>query len=191
MALRDYALTTVEAMQAFMRREDLNLPLLESLINAVTDFMETYCKRRFKKTDYEAELYDGDGTRMLFLRNYPITDIASIHWTYVGVADQLINSNEYKIYASAGFVYREGGWIAGHQNIKITYTAGYDFASENGIPPELEEICKALVALRYNQPDKSGIESERMGSYAVSYSKEDLPADLKKRLNLWRKMDVV
>ena len=127
---------------------------------------------------------------MLFLKNYPIVTITTIYWTYIGVADQLIDSDEYKIYTSGGYVYRAGGWIAGHQNIKINYTAGYDFTTD-GIPAELQEICNALVNLKYNQPDRQGIESERMGSYSVAYSKDSLPIDLKLRLNLWRKMDVI
>lgn len=192
-ASSDLTLTDAVACLTFANRQTLTAPdnlLLETLINAVTDFMEDYCKRRFLETAYASELYDGDGTEMLFLKNYPIVAIATIYWTYVDVTDELIDADEYKIYNLGGYVYREGGWIAGHQNIKITYTAGYDFATD-GIPSELQDICNALVNLKYNQPDKQGIESERMGSYAVSYSKDDLPADLKRQLNLWRKMDVV
>lgn len=192
-ASSDLALTDAVGCLLFANKQTLTAPdnlLLEELINAVTDFMEDYCKRRFMKTAYANELYDGDGTEMLFLKNYPIVTIATIYWTYVDVADDLIDSDEYKIYNSGGYLFRSGGWIAGHQNIKINYTAGYDFATD-GIPSELQDICNALVNLKYNQPDKQGIDSERMGSYAVSYSKDDLPADLKKQLNLWRKMDVV
>jgi hypothetical protein len=192
-ASSDLALTSAVACLGFANRQNLVAPdnlLLETLINAATDFMEDYCGRRFLETDYTNELYDGDGTEMLFLKNYPIVTITTIYWAYVGVADQLIDSDEYKIYASGGYVYKVGSWIVGHQNIKINYTAGYDFATD-GIPSELQDICNALVNLKYNQPDKQGIESERMGGYAVSYSKDDLPADLKKCLNLWRKMDVV
>lgn len=192
-ASSDLALTDTVACLGFANRQTLTAPdnlLLEMLINAATDFMENYCRRRFLKTDYTNELYDGDGTEMLFLKNYPIITIASIYWTYVDVAGQLIDSDEYKIYNSGGYVYRAGGWIAGHQNIKINYTAGYDFAID-GIPSDLQDICNALVNLKYNQPDRAGVESERMGGYAISYSKDDLPADLKKQLNLWRKMDVI
>jgi len=192
-ASSDLALTGAVGCLGFANRQTLTAPdnlLLETLINAATDFMEDYCRRRFLKTVYTNELYDGDGTETLFLRNYPIVTIASIYWTYVDVADDLIDADEYKIYNLGGYIYRSGGWITGHQNIKINYTAGYDFAAD-GIPSELQEICNALVNLKYNQPDRQGVESERMGGYAVSYSKDDLPADLKKQLNLWRKMDVL
>lgn len=188
--MKAYALTTQESAKKFMRKDDVDLQLLDALINSATDFMELYCKRRFLKTTYTAELYDGNGTTMLFLANYPIVSVTSIHWTYPVVTDQLVDSTYYKIYHACGYIYRAGGWIYGHQNIKVTYEAGYDFVAD-GIPPELEAICNALVSLAYNQPDRQGIKAEKMGGYSVSYSEEALPPDLKKRLNLWRRMDVV
>lgn len=165
-----------------------NNPQIEAQINAATNFMENFCKRRFLKTVYTAELYDGNGSTMLFLRNYPIITVTTIHWTYPVVADDLVDSTYYKIYHAGGYIYRAGKWTKGYQNVKVTYEAGYDFAVE--IPPELQEICNALVNLVYNQPDRQGIKSEKMGGYAVSYSEDALPPDIKLRLNLWRRMDV-
>lgn len=193
MSLHAYALTTQKSAKKFMRKDgdedEVDLQLLDALINSATDFMELYCKRRFLKTTYTAELYDGNGTMMLFLRNFPIITVTTIHWTYPNVADDLVDKTYYKIYSAGGYIYRASGWIWGHQNIKVTYEAGYDFVA-NGIPPELEDICNALVNLKYNQPDRQGIKSEKMGGYAVSYSEDALPPDIKLRLKLWRKIDV-
>jgi len=191
-ASSELALTDAVACLLFANRKDLMAPdnlLLEDLINAATDFMEDYCKRRFLKTTYTAELYDGNGTMMLFLRNFPIITVATIYWTYPNVADDLVDSTYYKIYHAGGYIYRTGKWIKGYQNIKVTYDAGYDFAV--AIPSELQSICNALVNLGYNQPDRFGVKSEKMGGYAVSYSEDALPPDLKLRLKLWRKVDVV
>ena len=163
-------------------------PSIEDLINAATDFMENFCKRRFKKSTYTAELYDGNGTTMLFLKEFPIISVTTIHWTYPAVADDLVDSTYYKIYHAGGYIQRTAGWIKGYQNIKVTYEAGYDFTV--AIPSELQSICNALVNLRYNQPDRPGIKAEKMGGYSVSYSEDELPLDIKMRLKLWRKIDV-
>lgn len=187
-----WELTDEVACLLYANRKTIMIPDntgLEDLINAATDFMELFCKRRFLKTTYTAELYDGNGTMMLFLRNFPIITVATIYWTYPNVADDLVDSTYYKIYHAGGYIYRTGKWIKGYQNIKVTYDAGYDFAV--AIPSELQSICNALVNLGYNQPDRFGVKSEKMGGYAVSYSEDAIPPDLKLRLNLWRKVDVV
>jgi len=163
--------------------------LLEELINSVTDFMERYCGRRFYKTTYTALLVDGNGTAYLFLDNYPIISVATIHSYSVFTADVLYDSNYYKIYASEGYIYRALRWPYGQKNIKITYDAGYDFAV--GIPPELEYICNSMVKMRFNNEGKSGIKSEKMGGYSVTYSEESMPQDIRVKLNQWRKLSVV
>lgn len=190
MALESYALTSVLDVQQYMKRDSINFEFTEKLIMAATQFIEIYCNRRFCKTVYTNELYDGDGTRILFLKNFPIVSIESIYYTYVNFADTLIDSDTYKPYNEGGYVYKISNWIRGNQNIKINYTAGYDFDLV-GIPPEIKDICNGLVSMRYDANEKLGIEAERMGGYSVNYSKEALPESMRKRLEMWRKLDVI
>lgn len=187
-------LTMIDATSCLLvdNKKILHAPnnlLLEELINSVTDFMERYCGRRFYKTTYTALLVDGNGTRYLFLDNYPIISVTTIHSYSVFTTDVLYDSNYYTIYANEGYVYRALGWPYGHKNIKITYDAGYDFAV--GIPSELEYICNSLVSKRFNSEDKIGIKSEKIGGYSVTYSDESIPADIRIKLNQWRKLSVV
>jgi len=188
------SLTMTEAVSCLLlaNKKILYAPndlLLEELINSVTDFMERYCGRRFKKTTYTDLLVDGNGTRYLFLDNYPIISVTSIYRHYVFATDDLFDSDYYKVYENEGYVYRGMKWPYGQKNIKITYEAGYDFAT--GIPAELEYLCNSLVKMRFNSEGKAGIKSEKMGNYSVTYSDESIPSDIKIKLNQWRRLSVV
>jgi len=85
MALLDYALTTLARVKTFLgisgtSDDELltslinNDELLTSLINSCTDFIENYCDRRFKQKAYTNELYNGNGTNKLLLKNYPVDE---------------------------------------------------------------------------------------------------------------------
>jgi len=189
------SLTMIEATSCLLvaNKKILYAPndlLLEDLINSVTDFIERYCGRRFLKTTYTDLLMNGDGTEYLFLDNYPIIVVTSIYRHYVFVADELYDSDYYVVYANEGYVYRGALWTKGQKNIKITYNAGYDFAGD-GIPADLQFIANSLVKIGFEGKGNEGVTSERMGNYSVTYSNDSIPAEIKVKLNQWRKCNVV
>ena len=58
--------------------------LLGTLITAVSDLIEKYCRRRFVSTAYD-ELYNGTGDRRLLLRQYPVQSVQSVRYRPVTV----------------------------------------------------------------------------------------------------------
>jgi hypothetical protein len=58
--------------------------LLSTLITAVSDAIEKYCRRDFIQTSYD-ELYSGTGDRRLLLRQYPIISVQSVRYRPVTV----------------------------------------------------------------------------------------------------------
>jgi len=185
----DYALTTVANAKLYIGITVSTYDeLIEELINSGTQYIENYCKRRFKKTTYTDELYDGEGGRFLFLKNYPIIGVTSIYWHYKNITDTLIDSGDYDIESEEGLVHYDGLWTKGYKNIKITFEAGYDFIND-GRPPELEEICKMLVATKFGKRGSAAIKSEKIGSYSLTYMDAEIPPEIKNRLNFWRRFD--
>lgn len=197
MAIHAYALTTLAELKTYMGitgvAEDT---LLESLIDAATDLIELFCNRRFKKTTYTDELYDGNGKTILFMKNYPIVTVTSMYYVIVGMSDELIDPTYHKVYENEGFIYTPHYWRVGHLNIKVTYDAGYDFAAD-GIPSELKQICNELAAYLYSARGKTGLKAERMGNYSVTYGSPNqlnmqaIPAVLAARLQFWRRFQNV
>ncbi len=171
MAIESYALTT-------LARVKTNLPnlsgsdidtLLENLIDAATDFIESLCERRFKETDYSEELYDGyndsgAGKNTIRLNQFPIDsgetfliEYKSGESTWVSLAstDYIINHNTGVIRFAGG-----GAWPGGYRNIRVTYTAGYviDFATpaNNTLPYDLARICDELVVRKFKRREHIG-----------------------------------
>src|SRR5580693_338583 len=91
MAAKDL-ITLTRAKQAILSITDSTYDtLLATLITAVSDAIEKYCRRDFYACFYD-ELYSGNGDRRLLLREYPIQSIQSVRYRPV-TAIKIINNN--------------------------------------------------------------------------------------------------
>jgi hypothetical protein len=91
MAAKDL-ITLARAKQAIQSITDSSQDaLLTTLITAVSDAVEKYCRRRFISQTFD-ELYNGDGGRRLLLRQYPIQAVSSVRYRPVTVL-KVINNN--------------------------------------------------------------------------------------------------
>jgi len=121
--------------------------LIQRLITQLSAWCSTFCGRDFVAGDH-TEYYDGDGSRTLFLRNYPINSIASIYddpdRNYN--AEDLIDSGDIEFYDDDGQVCLFNGiaFTNAKKNIKITYNAGY-----STYPADLVNACENLVMADY------------------------------------------
>jgi hypothetical protein len=88
MATKDL-ITLARAYQALQGVSNVD-SLLSTLITAVSDAVEKYCKRRFISTTYD-ELYSGDGDRRLMLRQYPLQQVNSVRYRPVTVLKVINN----------------------------------------------------------------------------------------------------
>ena len=125
MAVDQYALTTLENVKAALHitvTDDDTL--LESLINRISAAVESYCRRKFKARDY-TEKYDGDGTTVLYLKQYPVNSVTTLK-----ISGSVVDSANYVIYDEVGkIVLRYTYFPEGLQNIEVTYNAGYQDGS--------------------------------------------------------------
>lgn len=96
------------------------------LITAASLWANKYTDRLLKARIL-TEHYDGDNSTILFLRNYPINSITSIHQDSDRVfgADTLIDPTHY-VYSGRKLVGVEVVWWYGVQTIKVIYDMGYD-----------------------------------------------------------------
>lgn len=65
--------------------------LLGTLITAVSEAIEKYCRRYFVSASFD-ELYNGNGDRRLILRQYPIQSVKSVRYRPVTVLKIINNS---------------------------------------------------------------------------------------------------
>lgn len=183
--LVDWALCTLDEI-----KEYLGIPLatttwddlLSRLINSASSFIEKETDRRLVATDYDKDVagdrentwFDGDGTKNMHLRQYPINSVTQAQVS----GDDLSAAGSTDYYGSTGYVIRKrrgslyyaNGWDVGIENCRFSYNAGY--AAGTPEREELRELCCSLVAWVYNNRKHLGFKSERIGNYA--YSRGDL-----------------
>lgn len=182
--LVSWALTDLDSVKEFLGITGTDDDdLLEKLINNATAFMEQYTSRKLKVRDYNYSTaedkydtwVDGDGSRKLFLRQWPLNSVTS-PILISGKGITVASATDY--YGSTGFVsynlrgelYYANGFDTGKQNVRISYNAGYSASTPGYL--ELQQICNELVAVVYQQRDKLSFKSEKIGNY--SYSIRDL-----------------
>lgn len=181
--LSSYALTTVVRTKQFLGiSSSSDDAIIEALINAVTDQIEKYCNRRFKKTTYTDEEYDGLGGNTLLLRNYPV-DLTSfalgVRDTNLNEADwSAINAQDYFVALSAGVVsYVNGGFFPSVRRYRATYSAGYDFNNTTTFlsdvgAADLELAAWKMVGRQYfDRRGNSSVKQESIGDYSVTYDR--------------------
>ena len=174
MALLTYAFVTLAEVKTQLGISDSSEDdKLEFLVNAATDLIEKYCGRRFIQAQYTDEIYDGENTNRLFVKNYPIdTAVAPT----VKVDDEAVTVEA--VNYPKGIIEIESFANDDLSNIKITYKGGYLLAD---IPFDLKQAAILMVARARNVSKNSGIASESVGDYSVTYSgvREAMTKDVK------------
>lgn len=193
MSLVSHALTTVARTKTFLGVSGSDDDaLLENLVNSVTDFVEQFCGRRFKKTAYSNEIYDGSGTDQLLLKQYPIDSASTItveerdsisnidSWTALDSENYFVKYTEGIVIYIGSIVRVAPVFTKAPRHFRVSYTAGYDFDPANSSKTmetvglgDLEYAVWKLVGTAYKNRKLSGnVESERLGDYSITFRKE-------------------
>ena len=79
MALSVYALCTLQSVKDLLGiTVNTYDALLEMIIDAASDSIETYCERLFASRTYTNELYDGNGADDFWPDQFPITVLTEL-----------------------------------------------------------------------------------------------------------------
>ncbi len=168
-ALKDNHLITLLELDEFLQITIGDSDLSNTLINTASDFIDQIANRRIKKKTYTNEEYDGNSENNIYLKNYPITDVASVvNYDSYNASDihTYTENTEYLIYEKEGYIFMRGRTTPGHKNYRITYDAGYLIGD---VPYDLKNACAQLAGLVYYNKGKSGLKSESIGKYSVTY----------------------
>jgi len=162
---------------------------IQRLITAASLWANKYTDRLLKARDL-TEQYDGDNTTILFLRNYPINSITSIHQdsdrvfgvdTLVDPVNYVYSANSRKL-TGVGVV-----WYFGVQTIQAILNAGYV-----GVPEDLENAVLELIDF-WNQSfdaHRFGVNSVGVGDRRIAYEL-GIPKQVKEMLDSFRKKVVL
>ena len=186
--------------------------LLGTVVTAVSEAIERYCRRTFATASY-TERIDGSGTPSIFVKNAPITAIASIKLysgTTLGSAMtstlylfdaasaageiRLVDSEETRIFLDPlsgmsvhGASQYTSRWPIGHRNVEVAYTGGY-----SAVPNDLKFIAHEMVDDRIAMIGANrAVSAESLGPMSrTNLTQVDLSEQLKRRLSPFRRMIV-
>jgi len=205
MSVKDYALTTAQRVADYAGLGTLsgtNLIVMERLVDSVTEFIENYTHRRYKKTTYTQELYNTENAPNLQLRNYPVDSSAvfSLERRTSGLNNDEwagVDGQYFHVDNRNGVILSSGAnkFDRTTQGYRVTYTAGYDYDNvatflSDTEAGDIEFAAWMLLEGIWNKRKGGfGIESEKIGDYSVKYRKEmmendDLKAILDKSIDL-------
>ena len=148
---------------------------IQRLITAASDFIAQYCRRNFAVTAYTQSKYNGNGNRMLVLRNWPLISVELLQIDNVTVPETEYTFYERMIYLKSRV------FIRGLNNVTVNYTAGY-----TSTPPSVEQACIDLVALKYRERDRIGHASKSINGETVSFLIAEMHPNTRKVLDEFR-----
>lgn len=149
--------------------------IIEELITAVSIWCNTYTGRDLLSREH-TEYYDGTGDDELYVRNYPITTLTSVHIDSDREYndDDLIDAGDLVTYDNAGLiVYVDGDFGTGRQSVQVVYTAGYALAD---VPHDLKVAALDQIKFMYKRwrNDEEGLSSISVQNGTVNIEIQDL-----------------
>ena len=160
MAVDTTALCSLAFVKSLLNKSDTtDDAFTEGLINKVSVFVETFCRRTFSLTTH-TELHNGDSSAELLVDNWPISSITSIHNSSSIPAAFDSGSLESATYytedpRTAGRIkFLSSVLYIGIANVQIVYAAGYDRgmvvgAADDTLPQDLQMAVAQHVTKMY------------------------------------------
>jgi hypothetical protein len=154
--------------------------LLQRLITAASEWIRNETSRKFAPGNY-TEVRCGDGGRILFFRNTPVSAVVSLYID--GNAQNARNSNV-TAYGENGYTFSENRIVMtgnvftrGIDNVQVTYTV-----ANNAAFPDLEQVAVEAVTWAYRELDRLGQTSKTLAGETISFSTQAMSDRSKKTL---------
>ena len=208
MAVKDEALTTAERVAIFGELGTLTAAQtirMEAIINSVTSYIENYLGFRVKQTAYNNEEYSTEEGQKLILNNFPVNSGET--FTIQGRLNALdvdswetVNAEYYHVDFKAGIIHAAGGWEFSRtrNGYRVIYTAGYDFDNSSTYLSDTEAgdlelaVWQLALAMYSRKGGTVGIKSEKLGDYAVVYTKTIMEDEnIKSILDKYARKDII
>ena len=176
----------------------ISLVYLAALIEAASNLAINYCKRDILSATFTDEEYDGERTKSLVLREFPIISLTSVKTVESDGTESTCLGAQFRINHELGeikpipdctcdYCY----FPAGFQNLKVTYVAGYA-----AVPEDVQEAVAQIIEWLYsNASAASNVESWKLMDAAAKYKLELagtplLPATVRALLGPYRNVSV-
>ena len=175
-------LTTLANVKAWMGITSTDHDaVLTRLISAASNYIQSWLNRDLFAADC-TERFDGTGTAMLVLPNYPVQSVTSVKVNGVVVPAGTDSSDGY-FYNTDGIKLRGYRFERGVSNVLVSYRGGFE-----SIPAELEQATIELVSLRHKERERIGIVSKGLAGETITYTQRDFTASIKTVLSQFKRV---
>lgn len=171
--------------------------VIDELITGVTSFVKNYCGgRNFLSQSYSEIKDTKHGRHKLFLKNFPVTALASVEYRGGTPSTPIwntYNADSYLPYYDAGYIFFYGALPEVAQGMRINYTAGYlidwanEFTATHTLPADLTMVVNEMIGTILNTRKSGGITNEATEGQSVTYDyKKALSASGKATLDNYK-----
>ncbi len=186
-----YALTTRQRVKDRLTITAASFDvLIDRLVSAMTDYIESRTGRRFKQTTYAQEVYSIYGAKpsRIFLKQAPASALTSFQYR-TGLPSSPVwtdfptGNYELEQDGATGIIRVYGGLIGGINQVRATYTAGYliDFPnagqSTHTLPFDLSDLCERLTIKLFKRRESEGRQSEAFEGGTIQWKDLISPED--------------
>lgn len=158
-------------------------PLLTTLIAAVSGWFDGQTDRSIL-TGSCTDARSGDDSRILVLREYPVTAVASV--TVDGAIIPEATTWDADGWVRAGRIVLLRGnyrFTLGVNNVVVVYTAGYA-----STPADVAQAVIEMVALKYRERQHVGTQTEAIAGQSLSYLPAVVPQSVQGVVNAYRRL---
>jgi hypothetical protein len=176
--------TTVENVKGYLGiANTVDDALLERLVESVSAFVDTWLNRKFD-TETFTDTFDGTGGQAWVCRNYPLLSVSEVK-----VNEQIVPSapdtresgyrfDRVRVVLSGNYTFLRGGL-----NCAVTYQAGYA-----DVPADVQQACIEIIAHRYREKDRIGLNSKGLAGETISFSRDAMPESARFVLDKYKKV---
>ena len=138
---------------------------VDLLLDLVAGMIRSYTGQRFDAVINDVVTVDASSSARLYLPELPVTGVVSVDID----GSALVAVDDYS-WTADGVLTRTGcawwgSWWTCAPKVTVTYSHGYV-----EVPADIRAVCFAAVRRLWDQSVLSGVASESIGTYSVSYS---------------------
>lgn len=190
-AITLWTLATVRAWVGITDVTDVSQDaVLEDVADAVTVFIERYTRRKFV-TRTVTEVQDGDGSKVLFLRELPVTVFTSlkVRRSPTDANFETIATTDYRVSLDMSKVWLHSDRLnKGVANVEAVYSHGYGAQGNAALPQDIVVMGLELVKLIHVEKTQGSIGASSINIGGASFLiKPEWPKQIKQTLDDWRR----
>ena len=164
--------------------------VLSRLADGATALIERYTRRKFV-TRTLTEIRDGDGSKLLWLREIPVVTFTSLTVlrSPTDATAETVSADDYEVNKAIGKVWLHSDQLnKGVGNVTAVYTAGLGTQDAAALPQDVMAAGLELVKLLYTEKDAGMVAAQSINIGPHTFMlRPEWPKQIKQTLDDWRR----